>query len=294
MATPDLTTRSSGVVLRIEAALREPRRRFLTVLTGIAVAVVLHAVTGEPQVAWFSAAPVVAAGLAGGARSGLAAAAVAAVAHLAVDVAFAAGTEGVLGLFARTIVLPGLGVIGAVVSRIEAQRDTAVQRSFTEDAVTGLLNVRAFYDALDELRERGTPYAILLADIAGMRRLNEQHGHPMGTEALRALGHVLRRNVKPDDLVARLGSDEIAVALIDADVRSAVMAARRLSERLAEESLALPDGSTFRIRVYFGISTFPDDGEDAVTLLRHAQHAVTEAKRRGPDEIGVASSIEEG
>ena len=162
---------------------------------------------------------------------------------------------------------------------------TGMIRSATEDPVTGLLNVRAFYDGLARLRREGADFAVLLANVAGMSELNERYGHPMGTEALSALGHALRRSVKGRDLVARLGSDEVAIALVGADRDGAMAAASRLAELLAEEELHLPDGTRLEVHAYFGIATYPTDAEDEVELLRAADHAIVAAKRAGPDEV---------
>lgn len=289
MARPDLTAQSTSMLQRLEVTLRDPARRTATVAILLVAGLLLHLTTGITGFAWVSVLPTLAAGLGGGAALGLAVAGIAATAHLVVDVVV--GTDGgeILGAVVRGLVLLALGVLGAVVTRLESHRAAAQLRSATQDGTTGLLNVRAFYEALGELREANTPYAILLADIAGMGQLNEQYGHPTGTEAIRTLGHILRRYVERDDLVARLGSDEIAIALIGADAEGAVTAARRLADRLAEESLTLPDGQRFQVRAYFGVAAFPNDGADAATLLRRADHAVQDAKERGPDEIGLAS-----
>lgn len=290
MARPDLTARSTALLRRAEVALRDRGRRLVAVAGTVAVAVALHLLTGVTEIAWISAAPVLAAGLGGGATFGLAAGLGAGVAHLGADLAV--GTDGgaLIGGVVRMLALAAVGLVGAVLARLDQQRADAQLRSATLDGTTGLLNVRAFYEGLGHLHERGTRYAILLADIAGMGQLNERYGHPTGTEAVRTLGHILRRDVERDDLVGRLGSDEIAIALIGADAHGATVAARRLSSRLADESLTLPDGGRFEVHAYFGVATFPDDGEDAATLLRHANHALQDAKERGPDEIGIASS----
>jgi GGDEF domain-containing protein len=89
--------------------------------------------------------------------------------------------------------------------------------------------------------------------------------------------------------VARLGSDEVAVALVGADRAGALAAARRLARLLADERLALPDGSTFRVHAYYGIATSADLAFDEVAMLRAADHAMLAAKLAGPDEIGVAA-----
>lgn len=285
MAKQDLTAEAARWLVSVERHLREPGRRWLIVGAGVVVAVALHALLADAQLAWLSMFVVAAAGLAGGARFGVWVGVVAAAGHTAVDLALGIEGADLIGLLVRAVGLPAVGVVGALVSRFEQQRDQALFRSATEDSITGLLNVRAFYDALAELRSGEQAYAILLADIAGMREINERYGHPTGTEALRALGHVLRRNTKDGDLVARLGSDEVAVALVGAEPDGALAAAERLSARLAEESFVLPDGQQFQVHAYFGIAVYPEHGEDAVSLLRQADHAVNDARERGPDHI---------
>lgn len=290
MAREDLVSRAASVLTAVEHRLRRPGRRWVLAGSGIAVVILLHAVTGDPRWAWLSALPAVVTGVLGGGVFGLAAALVAALGHVGVDAALGLRAAEVYGVVVRTGAFAGLGLLGAVLARIEAQRDTAMVRSATEDPVTGLLNVRTFYDGLRDLRRSGHSFSILLADVAGMRRLNDTYGHPLGTEALRALGHALRRSVKQGDLVARLGGDEVAIALVGADDAGARAAAARLAALLAEEELTLPDGTRVEVHVYFGIASFPEHGPDEAGLLRAADHAVIDAKTRGPDEVSTARS----
>jgi diguanylate cyclase (GGDEF)-like protein len=254
------------------------------------VAASAHALLGAPELSWVTAAALATAALVVG-EAALVLAVVAAVVHAVVDIAIGqavwVGAPLVRGLGMVGITALGAG-IGVVLRRYEETR----RRSQDEDAVTGLLNVRAFYDGLFDLRQAGQAYAILLADIAGMRNLNERYGHPTGTEAMRALGHVLRRSTKGKDLVARLGSDEVAVALVGADRSGALAAARRLARLLADERITLPDGTAFRVHAYYGIATSADLAMDEVSLLRAADHAKLAAKLAGPDEIGVAADTD--
>lgn len=247
-----------------------------------------HALLGAPDLTWLTAAAVSAAALLVGTRV-LWLAAAAAVLHGVVDVALALpgwrGAPAVRGL--GILATAALGVATGVMIR---RHEDAHRRSQDEDAITGLLNVRAFYDGLHDLRARDEPVAILLADIAGMRNLNERYGHPTGTEAMRALGHVLRRCTKRRDLVARLGSDEVAVALVGTNRDGALAAARRLGQLLSDERIALPDGRTFRVHAHYGIATSSEvPAEDDAALLRAADHAKVAAKQAGVDEIGIAA-----
>ena len=287
MGRQDVTRTAADRLVRVE--------RFLRTQPGVlagAAAVCVAAAAGQallhaPDLAWISIAAVATAGLVAG-ESALALALLAALLHGAVDVA-EGDVAWRLGPVLRVLGFLGVTVLGTGTGVLLRRYEETRRRSRDEDAVTGLLNVRAFYDGLYRLRLDGAPYAILLADIAGMRNLNERYGHPIGTEAMRALGHVLRRSTKRTDLVARLGSDEVAVALVGANRGGALAAARRLAHLLADERLALPDGTAFRVHAYYGIAASADLATDEVSLLRAADHAKLAAKLAGPDEIGVAA-----
>ena len=287
MGRQDVTRTAADRLVRLEHRLRG---RPGTLVAATAVSIVAasgHAVLEAPELAWLSIAAVATAGLVAG-EATLLLALVVALAHGGVDLAIGHGGW-VGGPVVRIAGFVGVAALGTGTGVVLRRYEEARRRSRDEDAVTGLLNVRAFYDGLQELRTAEIAYAILLADIAGMRNLNERYGHPTGTEAMRALGHVLRRSTKRTDLVARLGSDEVAVALVGADRDGALAAARRLARLLADERLSLPDGSTFRVHAYYGIATSADLATDDVSLLRAADHAKLAAKLAGPDEIGVAA-----
>jgi diguanylate cyclase (GGDEF)-like protein len=157
-----------------------------------------------------------------------------------------------------------------------------------EDPITGLLNVRAFYAELADLRASATPFTILVADIRGMRALNERYGHPTGTEAMRALAHVLRREAGAEVLASRLGSDEMAVALIGDEQRRSRDVIDGIIRRLRDEQVVLPDGEHFEVHAAYGLARYPDDGDDEVAVLRAADRAKEQAKVAGLDKVGSA------
>lgn len=250
-------------------------------------AAAVQAVLGADELAWVSAAAILTAAVVVG-EAALWLAFGAGVLHVTVGAA-TSGIAWVGSPLVLTAGMVGVSALGAGIGVLLRRYEETRRRSRDEDPVTGLLNVRAFYDGLYALRSAGTAYAILLADIAGMRNLNERYGHPTGTEAMRALGHVLRRSTKRSDLVARLGSDEVAVALVGANRSGALAAARRLAGLLADERVTLPDGTSFRVHAYYGIAASTDLPTDEVALLRAADHAKLAAKLSGIDDIGVAA-----
>ncbi|GAA2705192.1 hypothetical protein Apa02nite_082870 [Actinoplanes palleronii] len=112
------------------------------------------------------------------------------------------------------------------------------------DPLTGLANRALFRErlvlALDSTQHRGTPVAVLFADLDDFKLINDTYGHAMGDRVLHAIGERLRASVRPQDLVARLGGDEFAVVLDQSDLawqqaaateRGAVSALRRVVGR---------------------------------------------------------------
>ena len=291
MPRRDLPSRTRTQLTNLVEALAGAGTR-LAVLGGGSLAVlVLHAVTGDSSIAWLAVPVVLLAGLAIRLRPAFLLAGGVVVGHALIDVLLVGVSPGALpGVLARTLVLPFLALVGSVGSDIERQRHRAMERAVTEDPVTGLLNVRVFYEEMAARRSAGEPFTILLADLRGMRNLNERYGHPTGTEAMRVLAYVLRRGAGPDALLARLGSDEIAVLVPGTDrdrCREVVGSAVR---RLSSERVRLPEGREFEVHASYGIARFPEDGQDEVAVLRAADHVKERAKSLGGDPVGIAGT----
>jgi diguanylate cyclase (GGDEF)-like protein len=285
---PTVAGRTRTTLLSAVETLETPSTRWLVLGGGVAVSLALHATLGDARVSWLAAPLALLAGLAAGLRTAMTVALVAAFGHAAVDLALGVSGAEVLGLGVRTAVLPGLALVGSAGADLERQRNRALQRSVSEDPVTGLLNVRVFYEELAHLRASETPFAILLADIRGMRALNERYGHPTGTEAMRALAHVLRRSAGAEVIACRLGSDEVAVALIGDDRDRCRSVVDQVMARLQQEQVTLPDGDHFEVHAAYGIARFPEDGVDEVAVLRAADRAKERAKAAGLDRVGTA------
>lgn len=288
MSRPTLPSRSRALLLETARTMSPRPVRFTVIAVGLLTTVGLHGLLGDPRIAWGSIPLVLIAGLAGGTRSPLVIAAIAAAAHLAVDLVIGVGSNELLGLLLRSLVLPGVALVGMAGQQSERQRGQAAFRAISEDPVTGLLNVRSFYDHLASLRAAGEGFTILLADIRGMRALNERYGHPTGTEAMRALAHVLGRVAGTEVRASRLGSDEVAVALVGDDRERARDIIDQVIARLHDEQVTLPDGDRFEVHAAYGIARFPEDGPEEVSVLRAADRAKERAKTAGMDRVGTA------
>jgi diguanylate cyclase (GGDEF)-like protein/PAS domain S-box-containing protein len=132
-------------------------------------------------------------------------------------------------------------VRGVVVSAHDISRLRAAQQALEQlaayDSLTGLANRRTFDAALERewaLSHRdGIDSFVLVADLDGFKRLNDDHGHAAGDEALRQFSRLLRRLVRGTDVVARLGGDEFAVILVRCGTEAAAIG---LTTRLQRES----------------------------------------------------------
>ncbi|SMB80061.1 putative bifunctional diguanylate cyclase/phosphodiesterase [Deinococcus hopiensis] len=156
------------------------------------------------------------------------------------------------------------------------------------DPLTGLLNRAHFEDELQAaLAAAGTSEttgALLLVDLDGFKHVNDSHGHPAGDALLHEVGQRLRRTVREDDVLGRLGADEFAVLLPRlAGEADALRVADRVSAALrAPWSFG---GQALHLTASIGVSVFPDDGLDAGTLLGRAGLAVDHAKQGGRNAI---------
>lgn len=171
----------------------------------------------------------------------------------------------------------GLALAALVSERKEIQEK--LQHLAATDPVTGLANYRRFMEVLAEEIKRsqrtGSPFAVLLLDLDGMKRINDHHGHLVGNRALERLSEVLqscRRNI---DTAARFGGDEFSMLLLETDGTAARQVARRVRERLGADQEAPP------LAVGIGISAYPDDGETIESLLEAADRALYQMKRNG-------------
>lgn len=165
--------------------------------------------------------------------------------------------------------------LGAEVSK-RKQAEEQVQRLAVTDPLTGLANYRRLLEAIDaEIKRYGRterPFAVLLLDLDGLKKINDSYGHLVGSQALCRLATVLRIHCRETDVPARYGGDEFAVVMPETSAADAWKAARRISERLAK------DGELPPISVSVGAAVYPHDGGTISQLLAEADRALYREK----------------
>jgi diguanylate cyclase (GGDEF)-like protein len=144
------------------------------------------------------------------------------------------------------------------------------------DPLTGLANYRKLMETLENEINRsdrtGRSFAVVLLDLDGLKKINDTHGHLVGSRALCRVAAALSATIRTTDTSARYGGDEFALILPEANRRAAAQVAERISEKLANDR-ELPS-----ITVSFGIAVFPFNGRDMEVLLRWADAALYRMK----------------
>jgi diguanylate cyclase (GGDEF)-like protein len=150
--------------------------------------------------------------------------------------------------------------------------DERVRQLAVTDPLTGLANYRRLLDTLDSEIKRYArterSFAVLLFDLDGLKKINDAHGHLMGSRALCRLADTLRIHCREMDTPARYGGDEFVLVLPETDSEAARHVEQRISERLRE------DGEEPAISVSSGAAIFPRDGRTTDELLGAADRAL--------------------
>jgi len=160
------------------------------------------------------------------------------------------------------------------------------------DELTGLLNRWAFKriavkETFRSMRMRGR-LAVVMMDLDGMKRVNDQLGHGGGDAVLQAVSASLQEALRDRDSIARMGGDEFCILLPDTEMQEALTVAERL--RAQVEALAIRyRGETIQVRASFGVCSSDKCGWNWQTLLDESDAALYEAKRSGHNKVVGAS-----
>ncbi|MGD9888820.1 MAG: GGDEF domain-containing protein [Halothiobacillaceae bacterium] len=201
------------------------------------------------------------------------------------------------GFPVQVLVAPMLdnkSIVGAVVifediserKRMEAQ----LQELAKTDALTGLHNRRYFLNRLEEGVARSKRFAetgcVIMLDCDHFKQVNDRYGHAVGDEVLQGLASILRQNMRQTDVIGRIGGEEFAVLLNDANLDSALEWAERVRAAVAERYYHA-EGKRFVVTVSMGCASIRADDDENIVLLR-ADQALYQAKQRGRNRVEMA------
>ncbi len=202
---------------------------------------------------------------------------------------------GWFALFALETLLYAVGTAFIMLLMTNERTVQVHKTAASTDALTGLFNRRAFFEAAPQLIERqtrkGEEIALLMFDLDRFKSINDRFGHAVGDEALKVFAATASGNMRANDVLARLGGEEFAV-VIASGLADACSAAERLRAafEVAGREFA---GRRVEATVSIGVAAGPAAQADIETLLALADKALYRAKKSGRNRVQAvdASSV---
>lgn len=163
----------------------------------------------------------------------------------------------------------------------------------THDSLTELPNRYWFMEHLESamaaVKRRQTQLAVLFFDLDGFKAINDNMGHAIGDELLSDVAARLKRVIRKNDVVARIGGDEFLAAIQDIPDEEAALALANTMRNEIEKAYHL-EGNECWISTSVGISIYPQHGETADALIQSADTAMYEAKNAGKNCVHIYNS----
>jgi diguanylate cyclase (GGDEF)-like protein len=175
------------------------------------------------------------------------------------------------------------GVVqGVAMNELVRSRSRELESQANTDPLTGLYNLRYMQRQLGHLLELHKryehPFAVLVMDVDGLKRINDAHGHQAGDRILMQIAIAVQRSIRSVDTSARVGGDEFCVLAPQQDAAKATTLAERLSAAVRDE-VAMPDVPPVSLSI--GVVSCPEHGAEGEALIDAADRAMYRAKSAG-------------
>lgn len=186
--------------------------------------------------------------------------------------------------------------ISLALSNLKLQE--SLRQQTIRDALTGLYNRRHMEVSLEREACRalrsGKPLGIIMLDVDHFKRVNDTFGHLAGDAVLAALGTFLSQQVRGEDIACRYGGEEFILILPEADLENTRRRAGQLCQEVPHALNLEFEGQTLgQITISLGVAVFPGHGLIHHDVIRAADAALYEAKRRGRNQV-VAADLRDG
>ena len=172
----------------------------------------------------------------------------------------------------------------AAVAISNASLHQSISKKAYTDTITGLANRRALDEHLESeiinARRTNSSFAVIMMDLDGFKSVNDSYGHDVGDQVLRVVFNVVASGIRSSDFIARYGGDEITLLLAKSDIQAARLVTEKILENLANFEFKTPDGKSIKLGISGGIAIYPSHGRSGAELLRAADAALYEAKKR--------------
>ena len=189
------------------------------------------------------------------------------------------------------IVLGALVFISAfVVKYIIKSRDFERQYLLaTTDGLTELYNHRYFQEQIkmqvEQSKRYEAPFSLIILDIDFFKKFNDTYGHQAGDAVLKQVATLLKNGVRATDIVCRYGGEEMSIILPNTSKEMALVTANKICKRISEKKFRLNNTQESNVTVSLGVSTFPDDGDNAARIIEVADKRLYQSKNNGRNQV---------
>ena len=157
------------------------------------------------------------------------------------------------------------------------------------DSLTGLYNRRYFDDSITQKLNISNryhqPLSLLMMDMDHFKSFNDSFGHDAGDYVLKSVAALFTKIMRKEDCVCRIGGEEIAVLLPQADREQSLIISDKVCQEVRRLHLTLNGQSLGKLSISIGIATYPEDADDADELIKQADNAMYSAKKNGRDQF---------
>jgi len=158
------------------------------------------------------------------------------------------------------------------------------------DDLSGLFNYRYLEVALDRELKRVERYAshlaVLFVDLDFFKRVNDTHGHLVGSRVLREMADLLKKSTREVDVVIRYGGDEYTIILVETSAETAGIVAERIRAQVESHVFLASEGYAIRLTCSIGYACYPEDSISKQELLDMADQAMYGGKAGGKNCVG--------
>ncbi len=179
------------------------------------------------------------------------------------------------------------GVLDDITER--KHQEMELKHLATVDSLTGVPNRHLFFDrlehALSAAKRYGRQLAVLFVDLDEFKKVNDTLGHQTGDELLKMVAERLSKRLRDSDTIARLGGDEFGVLLDRFEDEESVLAVAGGLVEVLESSFSI-NGKQISVGATVGVSFYPEDGKDSMSLISRADAAMYSVKKRAGTKFG--------
>ena len=164
-----------------------------------------------------------------------------------------------------------------------------LRRQAIRDDLTGLFNRRYMEETLERELHRvtrlGIPLGLAMMDLDHFKEYNDTFGHHAGDELLRALGRLIRSQVREDDIACRFGGEEFLIIMPGASQEVTLERTEQMRQCVKQLHELRPGQFLHPITISIGLAIFPDNGPSGSALIQAADAALYRAKKEGRDRV---------